>query len=194
MTIEEKIFKLHADVNQTYDGNPYSLHLRMTLNFAYVTFNYAINTNFIYDGIEIKDYCVVDMLREKIRIAALMHDTIEDARQTYNDVIKFLKENKLDTNVADIVYACTNEKGRNRSERASEKFYSELRKNKLAVIVKIADRMANMAYSKMMASRMWEVYQKELEHFVFSVLPEESEFKNKVIEKFKEISNINLFE
>lgn len=50
--------------------------------------------------------------------------------------------------VADIVYAVTNEKGKNRSERANEKYYQGIRENKLAVIVKICDRLANALYSK----------------------------------------------
>lgn len=64
--------------------------------------------------------------------------------------------------VADIVYAVTNEKGKNRSERANEKYYQGIRENKLAVIVKICDRLANALYSKLINSRMLDVYKKNM--------------------------------
>lgn len=57
---------------------------------------------------------------------AYFHDSIEDARLTYNDVKAIA--NKYMTSeqshyATEIVYALTNEKGRNRAERANEKYY-----------------------------------------------------------------------
>jgi (p)ppGpp synthase/HD superfamily hydrolase len=85
---------------------------------------------------------------------------IEDTRVSYNDV-----KNRLDDTgysyIADIIYAVTNEKGKNRNERANEKYYEGIRSTPGAVFVKLCDRIANVQYSKMMKSRMFEVYGKE---------------------------------
>lgn len=49
--------------------------------------------------------------------AVWRHDTIEDIRQSYNDIKK-----KIGQPVADMVFAVTNEKGKNRHERANVKY------------------------------------------------------------------------
>jgi (p)ppGpp synthase/HD superfamily hydrolase len=85
---------------------------------------------------------------------------IEDTRVSYNDV-----KNRLDnagySYIVDIIYAVTNEKGKNRNERANEKYYEGIRSTPGAVFVKLCDRIANVQYSKMMKSRMFEMYGKE---------------------------------
>jgi hypothetical protein len=63
--------------------------------------------------------------------------------------------------VAEIVYAVTDEKGRTRKEKKNEKFYRELFGNKLGLFVKLADRMANVAYSKSVDSPMFYKYRRE---------------------------------
>ena len=74
-------------------------------------------------------------------------------------------KNRLDnagySYIVDIIYAVTNEKGKNRNERANEKYYEGIRSTPGAVFVKLCDRIANVQYSKMMKSRMFEVYGKE---------------------------------
>ena len=84
------------------------------------------------------------------------HDLIEDTRTSYNDV-----NSKLGVHVADIVYAVSNEKGKNRKERANDKYYEGIRETLGAVFVKLCDRIANVQYSKMTKSRMFEMYKKE---------------------------------
>ena len=188
-------YDLHYHVNQKYDNNPYSLHLRMVTNMLPIVFNDAWECGFIinnmYEQTLLKDYI-------KCFYSALLHDSIEDARLTYNDVKKMVSsynsfcfscydDEEMRTfhymlmiepeDVADIVYAVTNEKGKNRSERANEKYYQGIRENKLAVIVKICDRLANALYSKLINSRMLDVYKKEHEHFIDSVIEDDnSEF------------------
>lgn len=102
-----------------------------------------------------------DALSEIIFNACWGHDLCEDARTSYNDIKKVLGQN-----AADIIYAVTNEKGKTRSERANDKYYEGIRNTEGAVFVKMCDRIANVQYSKMTKSRMYDVYKKENEHFI----------------------------
>jgi hypothetical protein len=55
-------------------------------------------------------------------------------------------KNHLDEGAADIIYAVTNDKGKNRKERAGVKYYEGIRKTPGAVFVKLCDRIANVQY------------------------------------------------
>lgn len=143
----EKIIKYFCDlhdigVNQKYAGSlPYSFHLEMVGKQAY-KFKHLIPS---YDN-----------LWETIIISCYAHDAIEDARKTYNDILELCGED-----VADIVYCCTEDKGKNRSERHSDKFYNDLRKNKWAIFVKLCDIIANVKFSLLTNSTMFSKYKKE---------------------------------
>jgi len=100
-------------------------------------------------------------LRTACLRAAWGHDLIEDTRVSYNDV-----KEQLGQEAADIIYAVTNEKGKNRKERANEKYYEGIRNTPGAVFVKLCDRIANVQYSKMTGSRMFEMYKKENDSFI----------------------------
>jgi hypothetical protein len=94
------------------------------------------------------------------------HDLIEDARVTYNDIVQMLDikgtaGNSLGEAIADVIYACTEEKGRNREERHSAKFFYELRQNKLAVFVKLCDVISNIIESKTTGNTMFNKYKNE---------------------------------
>jgi (p)ppGpp synthase/HD superfamily hydrolase len=101
-------------------------------------------------------------------LACWGHDLVEDTRVSYNDV-----RSKLDDDgysfVADVVYAVTNEKGKNRKERANDKYYEGIRNTPGAVFVKLCDRIANVQYSKLTKSRMFEMYKKENEQFMINL-------------------------
>jgi (p)ppGpp synthase/HD superfamily hydrolase len=97
-------------------------------------------------------------------MACFGHDLIEDTRVTYNDV-----KSVLGHYVADLVYALTNEKGKTRKERANDKYYEGIRSEKYGIFVKMCDRIANVEYSKMSGSRMFEMYKKENEDFIKSL-------------------------
>ena len=73
--------------------------------------------------------------------------------------------------VAEIVYAVSNEKGKNRKERANNNYYLGIRKTAWATFVKLCDRLANIKYSSETKSRMLQVYQKEQEKFIDCLLP-----------------------
>ena len=150
---------LHASVNHAYDRiRPYGFHLDMVVNWIRKY---------------IEEVCVSEQDVLPIYFAAFYHDSIEDARLSYNDVMRIAKElmNEEQAYLAtEIVYALTNEKGRNRAERANEKYFAGIREIPYAPFVKLADRLANTSYafSKGTADslRMSKVYREELPGFL----------------------------
>lgn len=70
--------------------------------------------------------------------AGWLHDTLEDTATTYEDLELF-----FGTRLADIVGAVTEPKGGNRAWRHSQT-YPRTRNNPEAVIIKLADRIANV--------------------------------------------------
>ena len=150
---------LHARVNHAYDRiRPYGSHLDMVVNWVRKY---------------IEEVCVSEQDILPIYFAAFYHDSIEDARLSYNDVMRIAKElmNEEQAYLAtEIVYALTNEKGRNRAERANEKYFAGIREIPYAPFVKLADRLANTSYafSKGTADslRMSKVYREELPGFL----------------------------
>lgn len=142
----------HEKTNHFYDEYlPYSFHLKMVANVA-IDFEHLIPNR--------KDENSPADFKTHIIRAAYGHDLIEDTRVSYNDVKEVLGKE-----VADIVYAVTNEKGKNRKERANDKYYEGIRNTPGAVFVKLCDRIANVQYSKMTKSRMFEMYKKENAEF-----------------------------
>lgn len=147
-SIEEKIgwvITQHKNTNHMYaEYLPYEYHLRMVVG-VFERFKHLVE--------EIK--------REDVKLACFAHDTIEDTRVTYNDVNVV-----LGTHVADLVYALTNEKGKTRKERANDKYYEGIKTEKYGVFIKMCDRIANVEYSKISGSRMFDVYKKENDNFI----------------------------
>jgi len=141
--IKEWAISCHEDTNHKYDGKPYELHLNLVVSAA---------REFLY-LVPLSD---VDTVIQ----ACWCHDVIEDCRKTYNDV-----KEAAGAQVAEIVYALTNEKGKNRKERANNKYYKGIRDTQYAAFVKICDRIANIQYSVATNSRMLDVYRKESSHF-----------------------------
>ena len=165
-----KASEIHEDVNQSYGANkPYIFHLLDVFDCV-KSFGFQSCNN------------EEDVLG--IVAGALFHDSIEDARLTYNDVKYILKFRGLSENQvfigSEIAYALTNEKGRTRAERANEKYYEGIRSTKYAPMVKYADRIANLRYSVMNSIeheseeciRKAKMYIKEMDHFNESVIRE----------------------
>jgi len=141
--------------NQKYDDkHPYSFHLNMVADLA-MEYGHVVCDD--------KEHIV------PIIFAAYFHDSIEDARLTYDKVLRTASE-YMDKHQAmmsaEIVYALTNEKGRTRSERANDKYYEGIRNTKYAPFVKWCDRYANMKYSSDVGSHMTKMYEKELPSFL----------------------------
>lgn len=167
LSMEKAASGFHEAVNQKYDHVlPYGFHLKMTASYVsrygYLVANSETDVLVLY-------------------AAAYLHDTIEDARLTYNDIIQFIsdfcEENPSDAKidmlqikeeVPEIVYALTNEKGRNRRERANEVYYRGIRATKFAPFVKMCDRLANIHYSVLffLSNRMLNVYRMEYPGFI----------------------------
>jgi hypothetical protein len=159
---------LHASVNQNYDQvHPYGYHLDMVAKLVQRYGYYVCSDE-------------ADVL--PLLFGAYYHDAIEDARRTYNDVLRtarqFMDEEQA-LLAAEIVYALTNDKGRTRAERAGERYYQGIRSTPYAPLVKLADRLANATYSFRhlnekndfagLNAQMKEVYRREMPHFLQSI-------------------------
>lgn len=162
--IRQAAHELHQSVNQTYgDGLPYGYHLDMVVN-GVRDFGYLV--------------CAREADVLPLFFGGYYHDSIEDARLTYNDVVRearrWLTEEQT-LMAAEIVYALTNDKGRNRAERAGEKYYKGIRETPYAPFVKLCDRLANVTYScagdDSGNNHMKEVYKHEMPHFLMSINP-----------------------
>ena len=102
---------------------------------------------------------VVDVLKRfgfsgKFIVAGYLHDAIEDDGISYNDINRhFNKE------VAEMVYCVTDELGRNRKEK-KEKTLPKTAGNPDAIILKLADRIANIEHGGKI-----DMYGKEYQEF-----------------------------
>lgn len=159
------ILEQHSSTNHMYDTYlPYEFHLRMVNNVGQQFKHLLDGAKDYYTGDPIINPTTQVSLQNACMLATWGHDLIEDTRVSYNDV----KQN-LGQEAADIIYALTNEKGKNRKERANEKYYEGIRKTPGAVFVKLCDRIANVQYSKMTGSRMFEMYKKENDDFIVNM-------------------------
>lgn len=138
--------KAHA--GQSYDIFPYIYHIKQVVKIA---------EDLGYD--------------ESIIVACALHDTIEDTSLSYNDIKKSFGEE-----VAEIVFAVTDELGRNREER-KEKTLPKIKANWKAIVVKCCDRMANIQHSLEYNKSLYEMYRKEHHKFMIG-LTDGKEFPN----------------
>jgi (p)ppGpp synthase/HD superfamily hydrolase len=128
--------------NQKYDNNlPYSFHLECGREEAR-----QWTMEFSFDNFD----------TETVLCGAMGHDLQEDARLTYNDIVQ-----KTGKEIADIIYACTEDKGKSRGERHSDAYYDGLRENRLATFVKLCDIIANVKFSMLTNSTMLDKYRSE---------------------------------
>jgi guanosine-3',5'-bis(diphosphate) 3'-pyrophosphohydrolase len=139
MKQQARAFAISAHGEQKYGDHSYSFHLDAVA---------AIATPF----------------GEEAVVVAYLHDAVEDTETTIQEV-----EDKFGSKVAACVSLLTDEPGANRKERKT-KTYAKLAvvngPNELALVVKAADRLANVRAC--LADRkqsMWELYRSE--HPVF---------------------------
>ena len=170
---------IHAGVNQFYDKDkPYSVHLE------------AVLSNALIYGEDLPDF---ERYKEVIAFGACFHDTIEDARLTYNDVKKIALDffDQDDAVVAtEIVYALTNEKGRNRAERENDKYFDGIRNTPFAPFVKCCDRLANFKYSINHESKMVKAYYKEMPEFLSRLSGGNGGIPERLINKINDLMTI----
>ena len=166
MNNKEWCIEQHKNTNHMYSEYlPYEFHLRMVAQVGEEFKHLLDDTKDYFTG---EDYRGPKQDQVTLRTACLRsawgHDLIEDCRVSYNDV-----KNQLGQEAADIIYAVTNDKGKNRKERAGDKYYEGIRNTPGAVFVKLCDRIANVQYGKMTKSRMFEMYKKENIEFMISL-------------------------
>ena len=129
---EARMVAVKAHSNQSYDEIfPYDKHIDDVAD---------VIKRFGYSG--------------KYIVAAYLHDTIEDDGISYNDVMKH-----FGTEIAEIVFCVTDELGRNRKEK-KEKTLPKTASNPDAIIVKLADRIANIEHGGKI-----DMYAKEYDEF-----------------------------
>jgi (p)ppGpp synthase/HD superfamily hydrolase len=134
-----KVFALEAHGDQSYGILPYSVHLE---SVASILKNYG----------------------ENVQIVGYLHDVLEDTEKAYEDIEAVFGEF-----IAKCVSITTDEPGENRKER-KRKTYDKLKKVsgelELALIVKAADRLANLqACVKSNNIKLLKMYQKEHSDF-----------------------------
>lgn len=166
--VRELAHGIHDGVNQKYDKtHPYWYHLDMVADLV------------ARHGAEV---CACSEDAAPLMFGAYFHDSIEDARLTYNDVLALARgffDEEHAVMATEIAYALTNEKGRTRAERANDRYYLGIRTTPYAPMVKLADRLANMTYSHLCAGPtndvMRGVYARELPHFLSAIASESAD-------------------
>jgi len=142
-------FSQHERCNNQYDKLlPYQFHLKMVLE-VYDQFKHLLPE----EGQDATD----------VYLACVGHDLLEETNLSYNDV----KRNS-NINIAEMIFAVTDAKGRNRPERANDKHYEALRACKYADFVKLCDRIANVIYGRYIGRQkgMYRRYQEEQANFI----------------------------
>lgn len=134
--------KAHA--GQRYGKFPYTVHL--------------VNTCDMLEkfGFSYKESDPIKKLRnQRLTLGAILHDTLEDTNLTYDELVK-----EFGHEVANLVLAVTNEPGKNRAERFI-KTYPKIRANPDAIVLKLADRIANVIHALQFNSDILQMYIKE---------------------------------
>ena len=160
--VRECAHMLHESVNQQYDKkHPYGFHLDMVADSVF-KYGHLICQS---------EHDVLPLF-----FGAFYHDSIEDARMSYNDVTKAARlfmDDEQAYMAAEMVYALTNDKGRTRAERAGERYYQGIRETPYAPFLKLADRLANTTYSFTHCNKenvhMKEIYREEMPHFLEAI-------------------------
>lgn len=144
--------KLYAPIAKEYVKELFA-------NIMYADQPYFVHLSDVVDYIEKYKHLIDPSLLDIARAAGWLHDAIEDTEVSYSTIKK-----KFGLEIAEVVYALTNELGRNRKER-SEKTYPKIKANKLALYVKLCDRLSNTTKSKEKAEKgkdnLFQMYKKE---------------------------------
>lgn len=132
-----RVFAIRAHGKQKYEDQPYEYHLRQVEELA-------------------KDF----ELSENVRVAAWLHDVLEDTDVFFEDVMV-----AFGIKVFDLVNSVTNEGGGNRKDRL-QRTYQKIRRNPEAVALKLCDRIANVrACIHFSNNKLMKMYVKEQEDF-----------------------------
>jgi (p)ppGpp synthase/HD superfamily hydrolase len=121
---EARSFAVEKHENQKYGKYPYEVHLINVVN--------VLLSNNILPDTEIN----IDLWS-----SAWLHDVLEDTNTTRHEII-----DKFGTNIFEIVWSLTDGEGENRKEK-KQIMYEKLVLNQNAIIIKLADRIANLEFS-----------------------------------------------
>lgn len=135
--VKAREFAIKAHGDQKYGGLPYSVHLKHVVEVL-VRFN----------------------IGGDIRTAAWLHDVLEDTPITLPD----LYAAGFSAAVCQLVESVTNEPGKNRKERHLKTHPKIRHHGKDAVILKVADRIANTEFSQAHGA-MLGMYRREFPEF-----------------------------
>ena len=128
--------------NQKYEEDPYLVHL-LDVHNVLVKFGFHDPT---------------------LLAAALLHDVIEDTPVNYHRV-----RDEISLEVAEIVYACTDEIGRSRKDRKEKTLPKLIATTEVkgpdALTVKLADWIANVEASHRTDPRKLQMYRKDWPEF-----------------------------
>lgn len=163
---KEIAVKFHGE--QTYGDKPYEHHLQSVVNILH---------RFNFDPENSDDF--------PLFVSAWLHDSLEDTELEKSEI-----ENEFGDEIADIVWRVTDEDGANRKERKA-KTYLKLKDSEKAIILKLADRIANVESCLRNNSNLLQMYQKEHPTFFEKLRPystsekanEMWEYLNKILEK-----------
>lgn len=143
-----KMLAIEAHGAQRYGDRPYADHLAAVV---------GILERF---GGSLEDEWTAPIL-----VAAWLHDALEDTA-----LAKGAIQDQICDIVADLVWRVTDEPGANRKVRKAAT-YLKLQQNERAVILKLADRIANVEESLRNNSRLLSMYCKEHPGFVDALYP-----------------------
>jgi (p)ppGpp synthase/HD superfamily hydrolase len=131
--------KCYDDANCKYGNENYFTHILMVESFA----------------IKYKDVFILAEDSYNTLCSTYTHDTIEDAKQTYNDIMRVAGKD-----IADITLAVTDVHAENRLMRHLLTMHKTVKDHR-AIILKLCDILANATYSKETKSSMYPRYVEE---------------------------------
>ncbi|MCU0714381.1 MAG: HD domain-containing protein [Pirellula sp.] len=121
-------------------------------------------TPYINHPIEVAEHLarVGNVSDEDVLIAALLHDTIEDTKTTFDEI-----ESLFGSRVAKIVMECTDDKSLEKAERKRLQILNAPKKSAEAKCVKIADKTCNLASIIVDPPSGWNV-QRQQDYFAWA--------------------------
>lgn len=146
--IKARDYSIKQHGNQQYGVFPYSVHLQ------------AVVSILLHFGVHPNNPNGISLLA-----AAWLHDVIEDTDTTLEEI-----ETLFDKEIASIVFCVTDGEGSSRDERKKE-VYQKIITNQNAIIVKLADRIANVEACFLNSHKKFMMYQIEHDTFIKTLAP-----------------------
>lgn len=137
-----RLFAIKAHSEQYYCEKPYEYHLQAVINVL-IRFGTRIDCE----------------TNAPLLVAAWLHDTLEDTSLDKEGIAR-----EFGVEVAELVWLVTDAQGRNRKERKAAT-YLKTKQSEKAIILKLADRIANVEESLQNSAGLFQMYMKEQEFF-----------------------------